>query len=46
MAYTEAQWNKFQAALPEEERMSYLVYLKETDPAEYSRVVSLILENL
>jgi len=46
MAYTEAQWNKFQAALPEEERMSYLDYLKETDPAEYSRVVSSILENL
>lgn len=46
MAYTEKQWNSFQASLPAEERMSYLDYLKETDPAEYSRVVSSILENL
>jgi hypothetical protein len=46
MAYTEAQWNKLQASLPAEERMSYLDYLKETDPAGYSRAVSSILENL
>ena len=46
MAYTEKQWNSFQASLPVEDRMSYLDYLKETDPAEYSRVVSSILENL
>jgi hypothetical protein len=46
MAYTEAQWNNLQASLPAEERMSYLDYLKETDPAGYSRAVSSILENL
>jgi len=46
MAYTEAQWNKFQASLPAEERMSYLDYLKETDPAAYNKLVSKILENL
>jgi hypothetical protein len=46
MAYTEAQWNKFQASLPAEERMSYLDYLKETDLAAYNRLVGKILENL
>ena len=46
MAYTEKQWNNFQASLPAEDRTSYLDYLKETDPTEYSRVVALILDNL
>jgi chemotaxis protein histidine kinase CheA len=46
MAYTEAQWNKFQASLPAEERMSYLDYLKETDLAAYNKLVGKILENL
>jgi len=46
MAYTEAQWNKFQASLPAEDRISYLDYLKEEDPAAYNKLVSKILENL
>lgn len=46
MAYTEAQWNKFQASLPAEDRVSYLDYLKEEDPAAYNKLVSKILENL
>ena len=46
MAYTAEQWNNFQATLPVEDRVSYLDYLQEEDPAEYSRVVSSILENL
>jgi hypothetical protein len=40
MAYTEAQWNKFQSTLPAEERTSYLDYLKEADPASYNRLVN------
>jgi len=40
MAYTEAQWNKFQASLPLEERMSYLEYLRVTDPAAYDKFVA------
>jgi hypothetical protein len=46
MAYTEKQWNELQAKLPAEERMSYLDYLKETDPEAYNKLVSKILENL
>jgi hypothetical protein len=46
MAYTEAQWNKFQASLPAEDRISYLDYLKEEDPAAYNKLVGKILENL
>ena len=46
MAYTEKQWNEFQATLPAEERVSYLDYLKEEDPAAYNRFVGKVLENL
>jgi len=40
MAYTEKQWNNFQADLPVEDRISYLEYLKTADPAEYKRLSS------
>lgn len=40
MAYTEAQWNKFQASLPPEDRVSYIDYIREADPAEYNRLIS------
>jgi hypothetical protein len=30
MAYTEAQWNKFQASLPPEDRVSYAEYISKT----------------
>jgi hypothetical protein len=41
MAYTEAQWNNFQLQLPPEDRISYLEYLRLTDPAEYNRIISI-----
>ena len=46
MAYTQNEWNDFQATLPLEERTSYLDYLKETDLAAYNKFVNKILENL
>ena len=46
MAYTQKQWNDFQATLPVEERTSYLDYLKETDLGAYNKFVNKILENL
>jgi hypothetical protein len=36
MAYTEAQWNRFQADLPPEDRVSYLEYIRQADPAKYT----------
>jgi hypothetical protein len=35
MALTPAQWDKAQSSLPQEDRISYLEYLKIADPAEY-----------
>lgn len=46
MAYTEAQWNKFQAALPAEERISYMEYLKIADPVAYSKTPGAALTSL
>ena len=46
MAYTAEQWNKFQALLPANERMSYLEYLKTADPAEYNKITGVTLANL
>ena len=46
MAYTQKQWNDFQATLPVEDRTSYLDYLKETDLGAYNKFVNKILENL
>jgi hypothetical protein len=46
MAYTQKQWNDFQASLPAEERISYLDYLKQTDLAAYNKFVNNLLENL
>lgn len=40
MAYTEAQWNQFQAKLPAEERIPYLVYLRAADPVAYSKLAN------
>lgn len=37
MAYTEKQWNSFQASLPPEDRISYLEYLQSADPEAYER---------
>jgi len=36
MAYTRAQWNRFQAELPEEDRMSYEEYIASETPASTS----------
>jgi hypothetical protein len=44
MAYTQKQWNDFQADLPVEDRISYLEYLKTADPAEYKRLSSVKTE--
>jgi hypothetical protein len=38
MAQTEAQWNKFQSLLPQEDRVSYLEYLKVADPSAYRQL--------
>ena len=38
MAYTQAQWNSFQASLPPEDRISYLEYLQKADPAKYAEL--------
>jgi len=46
MAYTEKQWNSFQASLPAEDRTSYLDYIKEVDPAAYNKLINKVLENL
>lgn len=46
MAYTEAQWNKFQAALPVEDRTPYMEYLKLADPVAYSKTPGAALTNL
>ena len=46
MAYTEAQWNKQQAVLPPEDRMSYIDYIQQADPAQYNRIVGAVLQNL
>jgi hypothetical protein len=40
MALTPAQWDKAQSSLPQEDRISYLEYLKAADPAEYARLTS------
>jgi hypothetical protein len=45
MAYTQAQWNKFQEKLPPEDRIPYLEYLKEADIAEYNRVIGATVPN-
>jgi hypothetical protein len=46
MAYTEAQWNQFQATLPPEERISYLAYLRAADPAAYNKFIGATVSNL
>jgi hypothetical protein len=46
MAYTEAQWNKFQASLPPEDRLPYLTYLQETDPGAYNKAIGATLSRL
>ena len=46
MAYTEAQWNKFQAALPVEDRTPYMEYLKLADPVAYSKTPGAALTGL
>jgi hypothetical protein len=46
MAYTEAQWNKFQALLPPEERVPYLNYLQEADPGAYNKAIGATLSRL
>jgi len=46
MAYTEQQWNNFQAALPPEDRVPYLVYLRTVDPIEYNRITGTTVANL
>lgn len=46
MAYTEAQWNRFQAMLPPEDRVSYLEYLRSADPAAYNRATGGALARL
>jgi hypothetical protein len=40
MAYTEAQWNKIQATMPPEDRVPYLAYLREADPATYNKLAN------
>jgi hypothetical protein len=46
MAYTEAQWNKFQQNLPPGDRISYIEYLKTADPAAYNRLTGNALASL
>jgi hypothetical protein len=36
MAYTRLQWDKIQSTMPQEDRVSYLEYIKIADPAEYA----------
>jgi len=38
MAYTEKQWNDFQKLLPAEDRVSYIEYLRVSDPAAYNQL--------
>ena len=46
MALTEAQWNKFQASLPPEDRVPYLNYLQEVDPGAYNKAIGATLSRL
>ena len=46
MAYTEAQWNTFQASLPANERTPYLEYLRAVDPAAYNRLTTTTVSRL
>jgi hypothetical protein len=40
MAYTRLQWDKIQSTMPQEDRVSYLEYIKIADPAEYKKLTT------
>jgi len=40
MVYTPLQWDKIQSTMPQEDRVSYLEYIKIADPAEYKRLTT------
>jgi hypothetical protein len=38
MAYTPAQWDKIQSTMPQEDRVSYIEYIKVADPTTYKKL--------
>jgi hypothetical protein len=40
MVYTPLQWDKIQSTMPQEDRVSYLEYIKIADPAQYKKLIT------